>query len=114
MKAMGQSCAFVDRRNMVPSAPIPAVGGVDPLPTFVASPTDGRADQTMVIRAGLLVMLTTGSHQLVRSSRGLGGGAGPLILIVGAAFCLIRGQPRGDRGGGRSFFGRFRLTAVAY
>jgi ABC transporter substrate binding protein len=58
-------------------------GGVDPLPTVVASPTDDRIDQRSVIRAGLLVMLTTGSHQLVGSSHGLGGGIGPLILIVG-------------------------------
>ena len=57
-------------------------GGVDPLPTFVASRTDDRIDQRSVIRAGLLVMLTTGSHQLVGSSHGLDEGIGPLILIV--------------------------------
>jgi hypothetical protein len=33
----------------------------------VASPTDGRVDQRSVICAGLLVMLTTGSHQLIGS-----------------------------------------------
>ena len=45
-------------------------GGVDPLPTFVASLTVSRVHQRSVIRAGLLVMLTTGSHQVVGSSYG--------------------------------------------
>ena len=38
---------------------------LDPLPTFMVTPADGRADQGTVIHASLLVMLTTGSRQFV-------------------------------------------------
>jgi hypothetical protein len=41
---------------------------VDPLPTFMATPADGRADQGTVIHASLLVMRTTGSRQFVSSA----------------------------------------------
>ena len=40
----------------------------------------GPIDQRSVIRAGLLVMLTSGSHQFVGSSHGLDGGTHPLIV----------------------------------
>ena len=38
---------------------------LDPLPTFMVTPADGRADQGTVIHASLPVMLTTGSRQFV-------------------------------------------------
>ena len=36
-----------------------------PLPTFMVTPADGRADQGTVTHASLPVMLTTGSRQFV-------------------------------------------------
>jgi hypothetical protein len=45
----------------------------------MVSPPDGRVDQRSVIRAGLLAMLMTSSHQLVASPHGFDGGKGPLI-----------------------------------
>jgi hypothetical protein len=40
-------------------------GQIDPLETFMTAPTDRRVSEKAVIRARLLVVLKTGSRQLV-------------------------------------------------
>jgi hypothetical protein len=59
---VGQRATRAESRH---SAGRDRTAGFDPQETFMTAPTDRRVSEKAVIRARLLVMLKTGSRQLV-------------------------------------------------
>jgi hypothetical protein len=73
----------------------------DPLPTFMATPADGRADHGTVIHASLLVMLTTVSRQFAEQRL--------CVLQIGGVEAF--GEPAVDRREKVAGFGPSALLA---